>query len=75
MFAIESYQRYILELGLCDAVVQMAMHDSESFVRASAIKNLGSMVRLQMLWNENLVGKNLMVHIAYGANIYCSFID
>lgn len=54
-----SFQRVITESDLITLVVTMAISDSESFVRASAIKCLQEMSKVNEFWNPTLIQHDL----------------
>lgn len=54
-----SFQRVIIDSGLLTLVVTMAISDSESFVRASAIKCLQEMIKVSEFWNPILIDLGL----------------
>jgi len=56
-----AFQEHVLENELCPLVLVLAMDDSESYVRASAIKCLCAMVRVQRFWTDCLASQNLPV--------------
>lgn len=54
------FQDLILDNKLCEVVVHLALNDAESYVCASATKCLTAMVRVDRLWNEELMDKDLV---------------
>lgn len=56
-----AFQEHVLENELCPLVLVLAMDDSESYVRASAIKCLCAMVRVQRFWTDCLASQHLPV--------------
>ncbi|XP_069697444.1 BRCA1-associated ATM activator 1 [Periplaneta americana] len=54
-----AFQEHVLENELCPLVLVLAMDDTESYVRASAIKCLCSMVRVQRFWTDCLASQDL----------------
>ncbi|KAI4456511.1 brca1-associated atm activator 1 [Holotrichia oblita] len=54
-----SFQRVIIDSDLITLVVSMAVSDSESFVRASAIKCLQEMIKVNDFWNPILIQQQL----------------
>ncbi|KAF5269582.1 hypothetical protein FQR65_LT05920 [Abscondita terminalis] len=72
-----SFQNVIREFEFPSLMVTMAMHDSESYVRAMAIKCLQEMIKVPRLWNSLLDQEDLptkMIQIIYNeteANVRC----
>ena len=63
-----------MENELCPLVLVLAMDDSECYVRASAIKCLCSMVRVQRFWTDCLASQHLPVsHLQFKcfSQTYC----
>jgi hypothetical protein len=56
-----AFQEHVLENELCPLVLVLAMDDSESYVRASAIKCLCAMVRVQRFWTDCLASQDMPV--------------
>ncbi|KRT83220.1 HEAT domain-containing protein, partial [Oryctes borbonicus] len=54
-----SFQKVIIDSDLITLVVTMAVSDSESFVRASAIKCLQEMIKVNEFWNPTLTQQHL----------------
>ncbi|KAJ9580213.1 hypothetical protein L9F63_004156, partial [Diploptera punctata] len=54
-----AFQDHVVENELCPLVLVLAMDDTESYVRASAIKCLCAMVRVQRFWTDCLASQNL----------------
>ncbi|XP_063240238.1 uncharacterized protein LOC134541035 isoform X2 [Bacillus rossius redtenbacheri] len=54
-----SFQELVLESGLCELALAAAAGDGESYVRASALKCLGTMVRVPRLWDACLASREL----------------
>lgn len=66
-----AFQEHVLENELCTLVLVLAMDDSESYVRASAIKCLCAMVRVQRFWTDCLASQNLPVsHMTDCLSVY-----
>lgn len=63
LFTLEflSFQKMILDTDLLSLVVTMSISDSESFVRASAIKCLQEMIIVREFWTPILENKSLPV--------------
>lgn len=49
-----AYQDMLLETNLPSLIVAIAEGDSESYVRASAIRALSAMIKIKKLWDQNL---------------------
>lgn len=60
----EALQSQLLENNLCTTVVSMARYDSECYVRASALRCLRSMIRVNALWTTCLKPMELMDQIS-----------
>lgn len=56
-----SFQTMLLDSGLLPIIVSMATSDSESFVRASAIKCLTQMIKVPAFWNQVLQSERIPV--------------
>lgn len=48
------FQKHILDNDICQTVEIIARNDSESYVRASAFKVLGSMIKIRLFWEHAL---------------------
>lgn len=56
-----AFQQHIISNGLCPIVVQIAQHDAEFYVRASALACLCQMVQLNSYWEQCTSSENLTV--------------
>lgn len=56
-----AFQKHIIDSGLCPVVENLARHDSEPYVRASALKCLKSMTQIKMYWACSLNSMDLVV--------------
>lgn len=77
MFPLEYplFQELILDNKLCEVVVHLALNDAENYVCASATKCLTAMVRVDRLWNEELMDKDLVVSIISWIYLKSNFIS
>lgn len=69
-----AFQQHIISNGLCPIVVQIAQHDSEFYVRASALACLRQMVELNAYWEKCTSSVNLTVgsaHFDYPIGTLC----
>nr|CAD7426734.1 unnamed protein product [Timema monikensis] len=54
-----AFQEHVLENELCSLALSLALDDSESYVRVSALKCLAAMVMVGRYWTDCLCSKNL----------------
>lgn len=59
-----AFQKLVKDDHLCQLTVVLAVDDSESFVRASAIKCITSMIKVPYFWNQCLELEELTVGIS-----------
>lgn len=60
-----SLQKVLMDSELPTLVVKMSTCDSESFVRATAIKCLQEMIQVEEIWNNALKSEDLPVSCLY----------
>lgn len=63
----------LLESGLISVVVSMATSDSESFVRASAIKCLQAMIKVPAFWTNVLDLQDIPVSFLHLRLFNCTY--
>lgn len=52
---------HLLQHNICPTVEIIAKNDSEPYVRASAFKVLGAMVKIRLFWENALNGMDVKV--------------
>lgn len=57
------FQKHIVDSGICPIVFSLVQHDSESYVRASALTCLTEMVNVPMFWNECLAQLDILPYL------------
>ncbi|XP_044733633.1 uncharacterized protein LOC123296236 [Chrysoperla carnea] len=55
-----AFQKLLLNNNLCTIILDKAINDSESYVRAMALKCITSMVKIDTFWNKVLEQENLL---------------
>jgi len=56
-----AFQRFLIDIKIPPIVYEMAKHDSEPYVRASAYKCLTKMVPINAIWENGLSQLDLVV--------------
>lgn len=66
MFNLEfpAFQQQISSNGLPELVFTLAMEDSESYVRVSALRCISLMIKINMLWEKHLQFLDIPVFIS-----------
>lgn len=59
------FQRHILDSGICPIVFSLVQHDSEAYVRASALTCLTEMVNVPLFWSECLCQLDLLPYLMH----------
>lgn len=57
------FQRHVLDSGICPIVFSLVQHDSEAYVRASALTCLAEMVHVPLFWTECLAQLDLLPYL------------
>ncbi|XP_060647725.1 uncharacterized protein LOC132785590 [Drosophila nasuta] len=60
-----AFQRFLIDVKIPPIVYEMAKHDSEPYVRASAYKCLSKMVPINALWENGLSQLDLVDHLLF----------
>ncbi|XP_073839437.1 uncharacterized protein [Musca autumnalis] len=58
-----AFQNFLYEAKMCPIILQMAKHDQEAYVRASALKCLSKMVMINVIWENDLNNTDLIEHL------------
>lgn len=58
-----AFQKFLAEHWMCRIVYDMAKHDSEPYVRASALKCISELVAIDAIWELDLSKQNLPDHL------------
>lgn len=58
-----AFQKFLTEHWMCHIVYDMAKHDSEPYVRASALKCISELVAIDAIWESDLCKQNLPDHL------------
>lgn len=67
------FQRHIMENKICETVELVARNDTEAYVKASALKVLASMIKIQRFWDHSLHQLDVKVSINYDIYIESNF--
>ncbi|XP_044758140.1 uncharacterized protein LOC123316242 [Coccinella septempunctata] len=59
----QSFQKLLLNFELCPLVLNVALQDGESFVRASALKCLSRLVKIHAFWKDHLESQDIVKKI------------
>lgn len=62
-FKYPAFQKFLTEHWMCRIVYDMAKHDSEPYVRASALKCISELVAIDAIWETDLCKQNLPDHL------------
>ncbi|XP_055371599.1 uncharacterized protein LOC129605721 [Condylostylus longicornis] len=54
------FQQFILDSGVSPIVYSMAQNDSEPYIRASALKCLAEMTKIDLMWDKSLSQMDIM---------------
>uniref|UniRef100_A0A1A9ZPU6 Uncharacterized protein n=1 Tax=Glossina pallidipes TaxID=7398 RepID=A0A1A9ZPU6_GLOPL len=60
-----AFQQFLHDFKLCSIVSDMLRNDSETYVRASALKCLSKMVAINVIWENNLNGHELIDYLFF----------
>ncbi|KAL9873266.1 LOW QUALITY PROTEIN: uncharacterized protein ACN2A1_014378 [Glossina fuscipes fuscipes] len=60
-----AFQQFLHDFKLCSIVSDMLRNDSETYVRASALKCLSKMVVINVIWENNLNGHELIDYLFF----------
>ncbi|EDV93473.1 uncharacterized protein LOC6563860 [Drosophila grimshawi] len=60
-----AFQQFLIDVKIPPIIYEMAKHDSEPYVRASAYKCLSKMVPINALWENGLSQLDLVDHLLY----------
>ncbi|KAH8359263.1 hypothetical protein KR093_005498 [Drosophila rubida] len=60
-----AFQRFLIDVKIPPIVYEMAKHDTEPYVRASAYKCLSKMVPINALWENGLSQLDLVDHLLF----------
>uniref|UniRef100_A0A1A9W9D7 Uncharacterized protein n=1 Tax=Glossina brevipalpis TaxID=37001 RepID=A0A1A9W9D7_9MUSC len=60
-----AFQQFLHDFKLCSIVSDMLRNDSETYVRASALKCLSKMVVINVIWENDLNGQELIDYLFF----------
>ncbi|XP_061393357.1 uncharacterized protein LOC133328863 [Musca vetustissima] len=60
-----AFQNFLYEAKMCPIILQMAKHDQEAYVRASALKCLSKMAMINVIWENDLNNTDLIEHLLF----------
>ncbi|KAM8703463.1 hypothetical protein ACLKA7_008138 [Drosophila subpalustris] len=60
-----AFQRFLIDVKIPPIVYEMAKHDSDPYVRASAYKCLSEMVSINSIWEDGLSQLDLVDHLLF----------
>lgn len=69
-----AFQKHILDSQICPIVDAIARNDTESYVRASALKCLKTMLQIKLFWDGYLTSSNLIVRLSIFNSPYYIFL-